>query len=392
MRWTQKNSRREILFFMSIGLAAVVVLSLMNRFSIRHSNKVLKERIDLVQKNWTLPPPLPGLLDFKGVIHAHTFISHDSNGTPEEIIRSAHEARLRFLMTTDHNNKRIFTDGIQGRFDDLLVIRGAEIGKGGQYLLAIDIKKYIDEGKMTLQQVVDEIHSQGGLAFVAHPSRFRDWDVGGLDGMEIFDIADSAYEKAWKAPWMAIEVLSSWDDYPEEVFLGLLARPRRSLSRWDNSTQTRRLVGIAGNDAHQNLKLFGRQLDPYPLDFRFVQTHLLAPSFEKAALLSALKRGHAYVSFGLLADATGFEFFAVKKEVMGIMGETVPFAPGTVLTVKTPQTGWIRLYRNGLVVDERPSDRLDYRVGEKGVYRVEVFLQIGMDRYPWIFSNPIYVR
>jgi hypothetical protein len=391
MRWTRKNGGRKVLYFFSAGLAVITLLSLTTQFSIRNLNKTLKERIDLVQKDRRDVPPLPGLFDFKGVIHAHTRISHDSPGTPEEVVRSAHEAGLRFLMTTDHNNPRIFTEGVHGRFGDLLVIRGAEIGKEGQYLLALNIKEYIESGNKSIQQVIEAIHAQEGLAFVAHPSRFKDWGVTGIDGMEIYDIADNAYEKAWKAPWMALEVLTSWDDYPEEVFLGLLSRPRRSLSKWDELIQTGKLVGIAGNDTHQNLDILGRQLDPYSLDFRYVQTHLLAPAFEERALLSALKQGHAYLSFGLLADATGFQFLAGREKVEGIMGDEVPRSPGLFLTVQSPQTALIQLYHNGRVIDEVVADRLSHPVEEKGVYRVEVFLQIGRSRYPWIFSNPIYV-
>jgi len=391
-----KITRREMLIRLSGGLAAVVGLPLIGRFGIRRSNRRLEEQIEEIRKIRKIPVPLAGLMDLKGVIHAHTFVSHDSQGRPEELINAARQAGLQFLMTTDHNSRRIFTDGFHGRFDNLLVIRGAEIGKesdrfGNQYLLAINIKEFIDGHSMGLQQIVDEIHNQGGLAFVAHPWRFKEWDVKGIDGMEVYDIADSAYAQAWKAPWMALQVLTSWDDYPEEVFVHLLSRPGYSLEKWDKLTQTRKLVGIAGNDAHQNLKIFGRQLDPYPLDFKFVQTHVLAPALEEQALLQALKAGHAYISFGILADATGFQFFAMKDRLVGIMGDEMPYLPGLVLTAQALQNGLIALYRNGQLLQEAVSTRLDHAVQEKGVYRVEVYLQVGKNRFPWILSNPIYV-
>ena len=385
-----------MLIRLSGGLAAVIGVPLIGRFGIQLSNRTLEKRLEAIQKDRKVPEPLAGLTDFKGVIHAHTYLSHDSQGRPEELINAARKAGLHFLMTTDHNSRRIFTEGIHGRFGELLVIRGAEIGKGSdhfgnQYLLAINIKEFIDGQSLGLQQIIDEIHNQGGLAFVAHPWRFQEWDVRGLDGMEVYDIADSVYAQAWKAPWMAMQVLSSWDDYPEEVFVRILSRPGYSLRRWDQLTKARRLVGIAGNDAHQNLMVFGRQLDPYPIDFKFVQTHVLGPVLEETALLRALRAGHAYLSFGILADATGFQFYASDKTLIGIMGDEVPYASGLTLSVQAPQKGLISLYQNGQVVHQSASTRLDYPVKGKGVYRVEVTLQIGTNRFPWILSNPIYV-
>src|SRR6185369_12663715 len=57
---------------------------------------------------------------------------------------------------------------------------------------------------------------------------------------------------------------------------------------------------IAGNDAHQNVKPFGLQLDPYARAFRFVSTHVLAPELTQEAVLGALKTQHAYVAFDIL--------------------------------------------------------------------------------------------
>jgi len=381
---------------LSGGAAALVSLTFLARFTVRRSNRIMQSRLDALRKKGNRPAPLSGIVDFKGVIHAHTLISHDSPGLPEELVRAAREAGLNFVVTTDHNDRRIFTEGIEGWFNDLLVIRGAEIGRENsshqnEYLLAINIKEFIDGNSMGIQEIIDEIHHQGGLAFVAHTWRFKDWDVKGLDGMEVYDIADSLYGQAWKAPWMAFQVLTSWEDYSEEVFLNILTRPGYSLAKWDGLSQTRRLVGIAGNDAHQNLEVFGHQLDPYALDFKFVQTHILAPHLEVDTLLSALKAGHAYLSFGLLADATGFQFCAMKETLLAIMGDEVARVPGLVLCARTPQNGWFELYRNGRKIKEAFSDRLDYGVEENGVYRVEVSLRVGNTRYPWIISNPIYV-
>jgi len=388
---SQKIGRRQFLAGIAMGTAGLAALSTLGRFSFRHSNKNLRRHIEQLQRDRKTVPPLPGLFDLKGVIHVHTFLSPDSQGTPERILRAAREGGLHFLVTTDHNNRKLFTEGIQGQFADLVVIRGVEMIKEGQTLLAINTKEYINGHRMSIQEAVKEIKSQGGLAFVAHPLWFKEWHVEGIDGMEIYDIADAAYAQFWKAPWVALDVLTSWKDYPEEVLLSLLSRPDHHLSKWDRLVNQRRLVGIAGNDAHENVNFLGRQVDAYPLDFRFVQTHLLTTTREERSLLESLRAGHAYLSFSLLADATGFQFFAEKSRILGIMGDELPYTSRLVLAIQAPQTGLIRLYRDGEVVDKAISGRLQHSVTEKGIYRVEVSLPIGRDQYPWIFSNPIYV-
>lgn len=389
----RKTGRRKFLRRCALGAAAVTGFPLIGLTSARHTNQRLLEHIAALAKDRQVPAPLPGLHDFTGVIHVHSRLSKDSDGAPDaEIICAAQAAGLRFVLTTDHNDRRIFTEGMQGKYGDILVIRGAEMIKEGQSLLAINIKEYIDGHQMTIQQAVDAIKAQGGLAFVAHPWRFKEWDVIGLDGMEIYDLADSTYANLWKAPVMLADFLSFDKDLPEEILVrGPLSRPDYDLSKWDTLTRKRRLVGIAGNDAHQNTKIFGRLIDPYALDFKFVQVHILATAFDETYLLQALQAGHSYSSFGLLSDATGFQFLARSAEILGIMGDAVAFSSRPILTVRAPHAGLIRLYRAGRVVAEANASELEFAVPDTGAYRVEVSLPIDGQEYPWIFSNPIYV-
>jgi len=363
-------------------------------FFIRQVHQERLDDIERLQNERETLPPIPGLTDFKGVIHAHTHISHDSTGTPDDIIRAARETGLRFLMTTDHNSKRIFTEGLHGDYGDLLIIRGAEIIQASQSILAIHLKEYIEEwgaGPKPIWQIVNEIKSQGGLAFAAHSSRFKEWGTEGIDGMEFYDMADSALALKWKIPWVAAQAIASFQDHPDEVYLSMLSRPDDSLNRWDRLTKKRKCVGIAGNDAHQRFAILGRQLDPYQLVFRFVQTHILAPACEETALLKALMAGHTYASFGLLADATGFQFTASDPTTRGIMGDSIPYSPNLVLTARMPNKGMIQLYHNGIMAGLKTARHMEYQVKERGVYRIEVSLPINGTLYPWIISNPIYV-
>src|SRR5438132_7242228 len=59
----------------------------------------------------TALPSLEGFVEFRGVVHAHSHLSHDSTGTAGELLDAARQAKLDFLVLTDHYTPRIFTEG-----------------------------------------------------------------------------------------------------------------------------------------------------------------------------------------------------------------------------------------------------------------------------------------
>lgn len=342
---------------------------------------------------------LEGTKDFRGVIHVHSYLSHDSEGGPEEIIQGAKEAGLNFIIMTDHDTPQIFTQGMQGWHQGILIIRGMEIIKGCHgaadrctSLLAIGLAGYFDHRPLTFQQVLDEVHRQGGVAIVAHPRGWRDWTLEGITGIEIYDILDDAMDKKWKFPKYFFDILYSYNEYPDEIFLSIQDRPVWHLKKWDQLTQERKMVGIAGNDAHQNVKVMGRRLDPYSLSFHYVTTHILAPQLDEPSVMSALRAGHAYVAFDLLSDATGFLFVGSGGSHQAVMGDQFLYTPGQILTARLPSAGLIIVIKDGQPFRQCYCHHYSIPVEGPGVYRVEVFLKVQNRWRPWIFSNPIYVR
>jgi hypothetical protein len=359
-----------------------------------------KDEINGLQQSRRVIPSVGGYRDFPGVVHAHSLLSHDSKGTMDEIIEGAKQAGLAFVVMTDHHSPKVYRQGFEGWFDGILVIRGSEIIKGCDgrtgdtcnSLLVIGIKDYIDQKALTMPQIIEAVKRQGGLAFVAHPKGFKDWDTPGLDGMEIYDILDDAVDHRWRFPKYFFDILYSFRSYPEEVFLSIVDRPDENLRKWDDLSQQKRWVGLAGNDAHQNIRVLGRQIDPYGLSFRFVRTHILAKELNETEVLHALADGHAYVAFDLISDATGFGFWAEDGAFEGIQGDEIKLKPGLSLKIESPVAGLIELIRNGTVIRTTETPSLTVPVEETGAYRVQVSLKIGGRWLPWIFSNPIYVR
>jgi hypothetical protein len=55
----------------------------------------------------TLREPLPERYrDVRGAIHVQSYLSHDNEGRPEEILEAAAEAKLDFIIMTDHTNPK----------------------------------------------------------------------------------------------------------------------------------------------------------------------------------------------------------------------------------------------------------------------------------------------
>jgi len=345
----------------------------------------------LPEQRWT-PPPVEAYRDVRGAIHVHSYLSHDSRGQLDEIIGAAIQDGLQFIVMTDHATPRIFTEGLEGWQQGVLVVRGMEIIQERASLLAIGMTDYFDYRQMPLQEVVNRVKKQGGLIFAAHPRTYPGWQkLTGLDGMEIYDILDDATDHKTRYPRYLFEILFAFDRYPDEVFLSILDRPEEELNQWDHTLQSRKMVGIAGNDAHQNVRILGRQIDPYSRSLGFVNTHLFVQTLDQKSLLEALAAGRGYVSFDLLSDATGFFFGARDNEHVWQMGEEIPFQKGIQIISRSPQPGKAQLIKDGVVIQQTEGTMLSFYPKESGVYRVEWSLRLGDGWWPWIFSNPIYI-
>ena len=362
---------------------------------------------------------LEGYREFRGVIHAHTRLSHDSHGTPAEILSAASDAKLNFLVTTDHYTPDIFTEGMQGLQENVVVTRGVEaplgctrdrgLGRRCGAVLAFGLRDPFNPDAFGRgKPLFDAIHDQGALAIIAHPrgapdAAYFEW----ADGMEIYDIADIMRDRLVEVPRYLLDFLLAHAEYQDELFVSIFERLNWHLLQWDRLTRMRRFVGIAGNDALQNLAIFGLHVDPYPLIFRALNTHIVVPTetsealvildppLSEGRLLAALRAGRVFSSFNLLADASGFHFVARRGDagqILGVIGDQVGMQEGTVLIVRSPVPGELVLLRDGFPVSRTVGRSLSYAVDRPGVYRVEVSLRV-MDRWrPWIFANPIYVR
>jgi len=110
----------------------------------------------------------------KADLHIHTQHSHDSNMTAEEIIKAAKARGLDAIAVVDHNTlKGAIEVRKKARGTGLLVIPGEEIDTESGEIIALGIKREIEQG-MSLDQACMQVKAQGGFIIVPHPyDRFR---------------------------------------------------------------------------------------------------------------------------------------------------------------------------------------------------------------------------
>jgi hypothetical protein len=347
--------------------------------------------------------------DYRGVFHVHSSLGGHSTGTLPEIVSAARANALSFVVMTEHPSGQLDTAEatLKGVREGVLFLNGSELSAPGDQRLFVVPGLSAPDANASLQSLVTRARGEGRLSFVAYPEQIRDWTLEGYDGMEVYNLYTNT--KRINYARLFFDGLWSYGSYPDLLFTTFYEKPTDNLKRWDGlTTGGRRVVALAGVDAHQNVgfetRLFSFKLDPYERSFRVVRVHALLPKSEPLdaeTLTSALRQGHCYIAFDLFCDATGFRFTAAREDDRQehLMGDEIalPATGGGVrLHVSTPVRARLVVLRDGRVIhDAKDSARVELTVEQQGVYRVEVYLdRLGgsLVGKPWIISNPIYVR
>ncbi|MBI1819064.1 MAG: PHP domain-containing protein [Nitrospirae bacterium] len=355
----------------------------------------------------------PGYFDYQGVIHFHTNYSGDATGTYEEIALEANREKMDFMISTDHNTLGPLEDKKEGWYQKTLFLVGEELSLSVGYLLALNIKTLpLTPGKKS-QEVISDIVKQGGMVFIAHPNHPRwKWtmkeDVG-ITGEEVLDFADQWYSAS---PASMLLSLLYYPFNSNAALMALYERPEETIREWDRRNQSQNIIGIFAPDFHQAVRITRNYKFPFPEVEKVLpiaHDHLLlkAPfsgkfQEDKEALYEALRQGHLYFSMDILQNASGFLFSAKQGEKIVWMGDQLPAGQPVTFSIQLPQPlefrrTWIHLYRNGAEIARSEEGSFNFSTLEKGVYRVEVEVEIPALWKParkviWIYSNPIVLR
>lgn len=342
-------------------------------------------------------------VEYAGNMHVHTLYS-DGTWAHRGVAQAAAQAGLDYVIITDHN---VWTDGIEGYYDKMLLLVGEEVHDCRRIPQANHLLIYGVEREMALQasepqRLLDSVREAGGLAFLAHPIEYAsrvageealgwaDWNITGYTGIEIWN-----YMSEFKTRLPTVLHAVYYAHFP----LGALRGPfPETLRLWDRLLSAgQRVVGIGGADAHGRTYALGplrRVIFPYQHLFSAVNTHILAAqrftgdvASDKAVVYEALRAGRCWVGCDLLGSTREFSFTARSGSASAIMGEDLKRHGAVTFEVQTPLPGEIVLVVGGRRVARASGRSLKFTTAEAGAYRVEVYRR----GKGWIFSNPIYV-
>ena len=379
-----------------------------------------------------------GWNEYRGILHSHSHLSHDSEVTFEDILKALNATGLDFICLSEHavEGRADFSWQWRGLREGKLFIPGFELKQG---MMPFGVASGVVLSNQTDPAVLaQQIIQNGGVLFYAHPEEPRDWDRPGLTGMEIFNLHTDFKRLKGGLGRLLPELLLNLRAYPDHVYRLPFQRPTEFLQRWDELNRTRHITGVAGNDCHQNVgfrafyteagtiriedtspdtlaefkpnwftrplarmllgplepnrKLFQVQLDPYERSARYVNTHILARELSEAAILDSLRAGRVFIGFDMIADSSGFRWFATSAAASAVMGETLPFSAVTKLHARSPLPCRFTVVQDGKVVHQQEDRALDWLPPSSGKYRIEAELKVRGEWIPWVYANPIQLK
>jgi len=415
MKWKWKPNWKEMRRWKKVALIAVSLFILFQIPFIYRRIRLgnLRAAIQKVNAERVVDESASAYTDYKGVVHVHSSLGGHSTGNFVDIIQAANRNGLNFVVMTEHTSDVMDTSEmtLKGVHAGVLFVGGNEVNTAShdRLLLAPGSAEAATANTVGTQQVLANQKARGSLSFIAYPHEFTSWDLSDYDGMEVYNL----YTNTKKINYFVtfFDSLWSYRSYADLMFARFYERPNDELKKWDEliAAKNRKVVAIAGNDAHANVgfqlgdrtgkRLIGVHLDPYERTFSVVRNHVLIEKEKPLAsetLLAGLASGHCYIAFDLFGDSTGFTFSAENSQGRKIMGDEIELLDGVRLIITIPVQARVLLIKDGQVIsDENGASRKEFPVAERGVYRVEVYLtQLGtlVKDKPWIISNPIYVR
>ena len=337
---------------------------------------------------------------YSGAVHIHTT---ESDGTKplEDVIAIGRHADLDFMMFADHMTLSNRENKGEGLYGNMLVVIGYEHNDEADehHYLLFNSPQVYDE-KMSAREYVAAGAADGALGIMAHPDEirnalpeyppypWRDWDVKGYHGMELWNQMSEWMEKLTKYNKLIMSLS------PRKSMTG---PTDRILKVWDDLNLTAKFVGIAGVDAHAfpvNVGPFKIEIFPYKVHFRCLRTHIilkepLSDKFEIARdqLYTALRECNIFFSNMRWGKADAFECLIEKDNHYYACGDTIPNHENAVLKIKLPAKATIKVVHNGKYILTTEADSLVYENIQPGIYRVEAWKK----NRGWIFSNHIRV-
>ena len=348
----------------------------------------------------------------RGAFHVHS-VRSDGSGTVDEIANAARRAGLQFVILTDHGDGTrqpdppVYLSGV-------LCIDAVEISTNGGHYIALGLPRTPYRLAGEPHAIVEDVRRFGAFGVVAHPTSakaelaWKDWDLP-FDGLEWLN-GDSEWRD--ESTGTLGGAFARYLLGPPEILASLLDRPDPTLTRWDEGAARRRIVGLAGSDAHARLAT-GGEGEGYPDG-----TTLAFPGYEQVfrvfsvvaeldrglsgdpetdaeLLVTAIRNGRVFTAVDAIASPVRFAFDAESATGRHQMGARIDTDRPVRLRARVagPPESEIVLFADGQPVERVTGRELSFTAATVAAYRAEVRLPgaPGIPPVPWIVSNAIYV-
>jgi hypothetical protein len=370
----------------------------------------------------TLPPPRIPLRrvddgTVAGVVHVHSNRS-DGSSSPDEIAAAAARAGLRFVVFTDHGDATRTPDPPTYR-SDVLCIDGVEVSTNEGHYVAFDMPASPYPLGGEARDVVEDVRRLGGFGVAAHPDspkpqlRWTEWTAP-FDGIELLN-PDTSWRVLAQAPgWNGrASLVSALFHYPFRApqTIDQLLQPSGVVAQWLALAERRRVVAMAGVDAHARIDLRGDPgdgsgarwlpLPSYEATFRSMAIHVSvdrpfadSPGADAASLMRGIRAGHFFTALDGVAGPPAFEFTASNDLGTVHEGDELGASgPVTLRLASNAPASYTTIVHRGaqtITTVRDPHELVVHASADPAAYWVEI-IPPGAS-VPWLRSNPIYVR
>jgi hypothetical protein len=356
-------------------------------------------------------PPLPARLNVgidpdlmrrtaRGAYHIHSSRS-DGAADKDAIAAAASRAGLAFIILTDHGDGTRVPDAPE-YLHGVLCVDAVEISTNGGHYVALDMRPSPYPLGGEPEAVVEDVRRLGGFGIAAHPDSPRPqlaWSdrQAPIDGLEWLN-ADSEWRDESRLRLARLLFDYMWR--PGPALASALDRPVTTLKRWDDLLQRRRVVALAGVDAHggigRGMEEGGKRrpalgtIPSYEASFRSFSTRAALDqpftgqaSADAASLISAIRNGHVFTAIDAIA---GPAYIGIASDPSG-----------------RPYVNYVVGDGGELIMVRDGHDSLPLQEGRAGQYRFKDADMTGVVRFevrvphapgtppvPWIVSNPLY--
>jgi hypothetical protein len=344
-------------------------------------------------------PGARGLLDRRGLIHAHSAYSHDAcdnaphddagvydQGCFHEFRQGLCTQQMDFVMASDHRDSfahNEFPDVLlfrpdegdklierggspvanriacQGR-DPVVLLAGTESGTMPvgleHHLPGTPDERYETYGG-TSADLITAYKSAGAVNLMQHT---EDWTADQLttlpiDGFEMYNLHANAFRGAGALLGL-LKLLTNKDPglpHPDLIILPAISEDPIYLGTWGTVlARGAHRVTTMGTDCHRNsfpqILPDGERIDSYRRMMGWFSNHLLVRpaadgSWDDLALKEALRAGRLYGAFEVLGVPAGFDYHlelppaGAAAPVVREMGESATVAEGATLKVAMPR-------------------------------------------------------